>query len=122
MSHGVAGEESTGSSAQHQWGQTPGLGEAQNRCWCCQQTVHPLKESSCCSAGTCLMKLLQQISQYPRLGVSAPSDFSCGTGDTLAIPRVSVPPLGPARCLAMAAEWDLFIGHPAPCKTWFIGR
>lgn len=55
-------------------------------------------------------------------GRLAQSDFGCGTGATLAIPRVSVPPLGPTRCLGTSAEWDLFIGHPAPCKTCFIGK
>lgn len=39
-----------------------------------------------------------------------------GTGAALAMPRVPVPPPGPAYYLGTAAEWDLFIGHPAPVK------
>lgn len=120
MCHGAAGEESTGNSGPNC--PAPAGSDPRSRGGTDPLLVLTAEGKlllSCCNTSH---ETFMTYQPKPKAGgCLAWSDFSCGTGATLAIPRVSVPPLGPARCLGMAAEWDLFIGHPAPCKTWFIG-
>lgn len=95
-------------------GQTPGLGKEAELAPAEGKISLQSKALLCCKLPNENFKTCQ--SKPKARGCPAQGGSGGGTGAVLAMPRTPVPPPGPTCHLGTAAEWDLFIAHPAPVK------